>query len=63
MDRHIIALGTGIRFKKYTVNFSYNAMIGVANAVTNDVLKPYVNMDGYYDAMAHIFSLGLEYKF
>ncbi len=62
-DRHIIAFGTGIKYRKYTVNFSYNAMLGMANSVQNSVLKPYADLDGIYDTIAHIFSLGLAYTF
>lgn len=62
-NRHIVAFGAGIKYQKYMINFSYNAVIPKANPVNNDVLNPYADLDGTYDSFAHIFSLGMEYQF
>ena len=62
-NRHVIAAGVGIKYKKYLINLAYNAVISQANSASNSILFPYANLNGTYDAFTNIVALGLEYKF
>jgi long-chain fatty acid transport protein len=62
-QRHIAAVGFGIKYKKYLVNLAYNVVFSKAVGVDTNVLSTYADLDGTYDGLTHIVALGLQYKF
>lgn len=58
-DKHVVSFGAGFKYKKYLMNLAYEMIFSKANAVSN----AYVFMDGTYDAIAIVVSLGLQYNF